>query len=219
MTEYFQKNLFYNISFDEYRKLLSCLNARERHFLSGETICDFDKNFHSIGILGKGNALVVRYEVNGTRTILERLEPQGLFGQFISYQGNPLAGISVVSTSPCDVLFIDCDCISTPCSKACFHHSQLIRNLLSMISDRALHLSQRVEVLSQRSIREKLICYFLQFAGNQNSQEFSLPFTMVDLADYLSIDRSAMTREMKHMKEDGLIEVEKKRIRLHLEGI
>ena len=88
-----------------------------------------------------------------------------------------------------------------------------------MISDRALHLSQRVEVLSQRSIREKLICYFLQLAGNQNSQEFSLPFTMVDLADYLSIDRSAMTREMKHMKEDGLIEVEKKRIRLHLEGI
>ena len=97
MTEYFQKKLFYNISLGEYHKLLTCLKARERHFLNGETICDFDQGFHSIGILGKGSALVVRYEVNGTRTILERLEPQGLFGQFISYQGSPLAGISVVA--------------------------------------------------------------------------------------------------------------------------
>ena len=87
-----------------------------------------------------------------------------------------------------------------------------------MISERALHLSQRVEVLSQRSIREKLICYFLQLAGSRHSQEFTLPFTMVDLADYLSIDRSAMTRELKHMKEEGLIELQKKQIRLHLEG-
>ena len=218
MTEYFQKKLFYNISLEEYHKLLTCLKARERHFLNGETICSFDGDFHSIGILGKGSAMVVRYEVNGLRTILERLEPQDLFGQFISYQGNPMAGISVTALSPCDVLFIDCDCISTPCSSACFHHTQLIRNLLSMISERALHLSQRVEVLSQRSIREKLICYLLQLAGSRHSQEFTLPFTMVDLADYLSIDRSAMTRELKHMKEEGLIELQKKQIRLHLEG-
>ena len=219
MTEYFQKKLFINISFEEYQRLLSCLKARERRFANGETICDFDQSFRSIGILGKGSALVVRYEVNGTRTILERLDPQDLFGQFISYQGSPMSGISVVACAPCEVLFIDCDCMITPCSKVCLHHTQLIRNLLTMITDRALHLSQRVEVLSQRSIREKLICYFLQLAGNKHSQEFALPFTMVDLADYLSIDRSAMTREMKRMKDEGLIEVKRRQIRLHLEGI
>ncbi len=216
MTEYFQKNLFYNISLEEYKHLLGCLDAREKHFTDEETICTYDE-FHSIGILGKGNALVVRYEINGARTILERLEPQDIFGHLLSaYQKNPLNGISVVSDGPCDVLFINYDGISRPCAKACTYHHQLIQNMLSLISEKAVDLSERVEVLSQRTIREKLTCYFLQLAGRVKSETFNLPFTMVDLADYLSIDRSAMTRELKRMKDEGIIEVNRRQIRLNL---
>lgn len=216
MTEYFQKNLFYNISLEEYKHLLSCLDARERHFTDEETICTYD-TFHSIGILGKGNALVVRYEINGARTILERLEPQDIFGHLLSaYQKNPLSGISVVSDGPCDVLFINYDGISRPCAKACTYHHQLIQNMLTLISEKAVDLSERVEVLSQRTIREKLTCYFLQLAGRVKSETFNLPFTMVDLADYLSIDRSAMTRELKRMKDEGIIEVNRRQIRINL---
>lgn len=218
MTEYFQKNLFYNISFEEYQQLLTCLKARERHFLSGETICSYGQ-LPSIGILGSGSALVVRYEVNGARTILERLEPQDLFGQIMAYQKNPCSGITVVANTPADVLFIDYEGIARPCSKSCACHHQLIRNLLSMICEKALSLSERVEVLSQRTIREKLTCFFLQMAGQANSRSFVLPFTMVDLADYLSVDRSAMTRELRRMKDEGLIEMKRRNIRLHLEGI
>lgn len=216
MTEYFQKNLFYNISLEEYKHLLSCLDAHERHFTDEETICTYD-TFHSIGILGKGNALVVRYEINGARTILERLEPQDIFGHLLSaYQKNPLSGISVVSDGPCDVLFINYDGISRPCAKACTYHHQLIQNMLTLISEKAVDLSERVEVLSQRTIREKLTCYFLQLAGRVKSETFNLPFTMVDLADYLSIDRSAMTRELKRMKDEGIIEVNRRQIRINL---
>lgn len=216
MTEYFQKNLFYNISLEEYKHLLGCLDARERHFTDEETICTYD-TFQSIGILGKGNALVVRYEINGARTILERLEPQDIFGHLLSaYQKNPLNGISVVSDGPCDVLFINYDGISRPCAKACTYHHQLIQNMLSLISEKAVDLSERVEVLSQRTIREKLTCYFLQLAGRVKSETFNLPFTMVDLADYLSIDRSAMTRELRRMKDEGIIEVNRRQIRLNL---
>ena len=216
MTEYFQKNLFYNISLEEYKHLLSCLDARERHFTDEETICTYD-TFHSIGILGKGNALVVRYEINGARTTLERLEPQDIFGHLLSaYQKNPLSGISVVSDGPCDVLFINYDGISRPCAKACTYHHQLIQNMLTLISEKAVDLSERVEVLSQRTIREKLTCYFLQLAGRVKSETFNLPFTMVDLADYLSIDRSAMTRELKRMKDEGIIEVNRRQIRINL---
>lgn len=216
MTEYFQKNLFYNISLEEYKHLLGCLDAREKHFTDEETICTYD-TFQSIGILGKGNALVVRYEINGARTILERLEPQDIFGHLLSaYQKNPLNGISVVSDGPCDVLFINYDGISRPCAKACTYHHQLIQNMLSLISEKAVDLSERVEVLSQRTIREKLTCYFLQLAGRVKSETFNLPFTMVDLADYLSIDRSAMTRELKRMKDEGIIEVNRRQIRLNL---
>ncbi len=124
----------------------------------------------------------------------------------------------MVCDDPCDVLFINYDGISHPCTKACAFHQQLIQNMLTMISEKAVDLSERVEVLSQRTIREKLTCFFLQMAGRQKSESFTLPFTMVDLADYLSIDRSAMTRELKRMKEDGMIEINRRNIRLHIEA-
>lgn len=214
MTEYFQKNLFKDISMEEYKSLLTCLGGRTRQFLAGETICDYSQGFHDIGIIGKGNASVVRYECNGARTILERLGPQDLFGHLLSYDGSGHAGISVVSDSACDILFIHYATISSPCTKSCGHHHQLTQNLLDLISERALNLSRRVEVLSQRTIREKLMCYFLQLAAQSKSSSFSLPFTMVDLADYLSIDRSAMTRELKRMKEEHMIEIDRRSVRL-----
>lgn len=219
MTEYFQKNLFKDITMEEYKSLLTCLDGRTKLFRTGETICDYSKGFHDIGIIGKGSASVVRYEFNGARTILERLGVQDIFGHLLSYDGSKNAGISVVCDSACDVLFIHYHTISSPCTKACSYHHQLTQNLLDMISERALNLSRRVEVLSQRTIREKLVCYFLQLAAQTKSSSFRLPFTMVDLADYLSIDRSAMTRELKRMKEEHLIEIEKRSVRLFIQEV
>lgn len=214
MTDYFQKNLFKNISIEEYKHLLPCLGARSRTFEPGETICCYDSGFHDIGIIGSGRASVVRYEYNGARTILERLEPQSLFGSLLSYANMDQTGVSVVCDTQCQVLFLQYDKISAPCANACARHHQLTRNLLDLISERALELSRRVEVLSQRTIRDKLMCFFYQLAAEKHSSSFRLPFTMVDLADYLSIDRSAMTRELKRMKEDHLIELDKKSVHL-----
>ena len=123
----------------------------------------------------------------------------------------PVSALS--ATAPVTFFFIHYATIGSPCTKSCAHHHQLTQNLLDLISERALNLSRRVEVLSQRTIRERLICYFMQLAAQAKASSFSLPFTMVDLADYLSIDRSAMTRELKRMKEEGLIEMDKRCVR------
>lgn len=214
MNEYFQKKLFKDISAEEYQTLLPCLNARTRRYASGETICNYDAGLHQLGIVGSGTASVVRYEYNGARTILERLGPQDLFGQIIGSRVCPQEGVSVVCETPCEVMLLEYAKISAPCTKACTYHHQLTRNLLELISEHALSLSRRVEVLSQRTIREKLLCYFNQLACQAKSSSFQLPFTMVDLADYLSIDRSAMTRELKRMKEEQLVEVDRRRVHL-----
>lgn len=218
MTEYFQKNLFKDISIDEYHQLLTCLEARIRSFHSGEALCSYDSDFHNLGIIGTGTASVIRYEYNGARTILERLGSKDVFGSMLSYCGSSCSlaqeEIQVVCDTPCQILFLKAARISMPCSSACSCHHQLTQNLLDLISQRALSLSRRVEVLSQRTIREKLLCFFGQLAAQAKSPSFLLPFTMVDLADYLSIDRSAMTRELRRMKEDGLLELEKKEVRL-----
>ena len=210
MLDYYQTNLFKDISMDEYKRLLSCLEAREKRFSAGETICSYDSGFGDLGIIGTGTACVVRYEFNGARTILERLNPQDIFGRMLSYDCREQAGVNVVCETPCSILFLKYRCISATCTKACSHHQQLIQNLLNLISERALSLSRRVEVLSQRTIREKLMCYFYQLSSQAKSPSFPLPFSMVDLADYLSIDRSAMTRELKRMKGDGLVRMDKR---------
>ena len=212
MLDYSQTTLFKDISMDDYQRLLSCLEAREKRFDAGETICSYDSGFGDLGIIGAGTACVVRYEFNGARTILERLGPQDIFGRMLSYDCREQAGVNVVCETPCSILFLKYRCISATCTKACAHHHQLIQNLLNLISERALSLSRRVEVLSQRTIREKLMCYFYQLSSQAMSPSFPLPFSMVDLADYLSIDRSAMTRELKRMKDEGLLRLDKRQV-------
>lgn len=214
MNDYFQKNLFKDISAEEYQKLLPCLGARIRRFETGETVCNYDSRLHTLGILGSGSASVVRYEYNGARTILERLKPLDLFGQIIGYNNCSGEGIQVICDQPCEALFLEYAKISAPCTRACSYHHQLTRNLLELVSEHALSLSKRVEVLSQRTIREKLLCCFNQMACENKSALFHLSFTMVDLADYLSVDRSAMTRELKRMKDEGLIQLDRKMVHL-----
>lgn len=212
--EYFQKKLFYNISYEEYQSMLICLSARERRFQAGETIASFGDSLKSVGILSSGMACVVRYESNGSRTILEHLGPQDIFGENLAFQNPSYDSIHVVCEEACEILFIDYRHITSPCAKACKCHHQLIQNMLLIISEKTVQLSERIEVLSKRSIREKLLCYFLQLSNQSASDSFRIPFTMMDLADYLSVDRSAMTRELKKLKEEGIIQLEKRVVTL-----
>lgn len=210
--EYFQKHLFYNITYQEYESMRICLAAREMSFTSGETISQFGDSKKFVGVLASGSASTVRYELNGSRTILERLGPQDIFGEVLSFQNTLHESVSVVCDENCRILFFDYDHILSPCSKICSCHQQLIQNMLQIISEKAILLGERVKVLSKRSIREKLICYFLHLTEKTGSAEFMIPFTMVDLADYLSVDRSAMTRELKKMKEEGNISMERRKV-------
>ena len=112
------------------------------------------------------------------------------------------------------MVFIDYHHILKRCERACTHHSLLVQNMLRLISDKAQALSERVDVLSRRSIREKLLCYFNQLAEKEGSRTFQLPFSLSMLADYIATDRSAMMRELKRLKEEGVLRSEGRRITL-----
>ena len=122
--------------------------------------------------------------------------------------------LEVVCRTACDVVFIDYPHILKRCERACTHHSLLVQNMLRLISDKAQALSERVDVLSRRSIREKLLCYFNQLAEKEGSRTFQLPFSLSMLADYIATDRSAMMRELKRLKEEGVLRSEGRRITL-----
>ena len=204
--------IFDDIDINEIDKLINIFEIRKMSFNKDTTIATNIKNINLIGILLNGNANIVRYEANGNRNIIEKLNKDDLFGEiFTSDRGNE---ISVVATSYCEVLFIDYNTLITGDKKNSMYQNKLVDNILQLLSLKIIYMNERIEVLTQRTIRDKLLKYFEISIRNKISKSFTLPFSFTDLADYLSIDRSAMTREIKHLKDEGFILINNKKITL-----
>ncbi|WP_281527175.1 Crp/Fnr family transcriptional regulator [Ruminococcus champanellensis] len=203
--------LFENVSHHDCERMMQCFHATNANFPAGAVICDYEKTSGRIGIVLKGMASLIRTDENGSRTILERVEEGGLFGECFAFSGNQDA-IYVTADTDCEISFITYDEISKRCSNACACHTQITENLFRLISEKALGLSERVEVLSRRSIRDRLLCYFNLCADHAKQTVFSIPFTGTALADYLCVDRSAMLREIRKLKNEGMIEMEKRQV-------
>ena len=210
-----QSPLFENISYEEYRRMLTCFQAVQRSFRPEELIYDFDgPKKDAVGIVERGEAALIRIYEDGVATVMETLGPGGVFGRTLAFAASGHDSLEVVCRTPCDVLFIDYAHILKRCENACTHHSLLVQNMLRLMSDKAQNLSRRVDVLSRRSIREKLLCYFRQLSEQTGSLSFTLPFSLSTLADYIATDRSAMMRELKRLRTEGLIQSDGRRFTL-----
>ncbi len=205
-------SIFKNISYNEIDCMLKCFDAKRILFKKDRTIISNVINTKMIGIVLKGSANMIRYDYNGNRTIIEKLEVDGVFGEVFSYLGND---ISVVAISECEVLFIDYNHLVNRCKKNCPYHAMLTNNVLQLLSKKIIDLNGRLEVLSKRSIRDKLLSYFDLLVKRKGSRNFTLPFNYTELADYLSVDRSAMMREIKNLKDEGFIVTNGRKISLN----
>jgi len=204
--------IFKNIKETDIECMLKCFGARKLLYKKDRTIISNVLNTKTVGVVLSGNANMVRYDYNGNRTIIEKLEKDSVFGEVFSYLGND---ISVIATTDCEVLFIDYDHIINRCRKNCLHHALLTDNVLQLLSKKIIELNGRLEVLSKRSIRDKLLSYFNLLVKGKTGRTFYLPFTYTELADYLSVDRSAMMREIKNLKEEGFIATSGRKISLN----
>ena len=207
--------LFRNITYEEYRRMLTCFQAVQRSCLAEELVYDFSASrTDAIGIVERGSVSLIRIDEEGVSTVLEEMGPGGVFGRDLAFAGSAGDSLEVVARTPCDILFIDYPHLFRRCEKACTHHSILVQNMLGLLSNKAQALSERVDVLSRRSIREKLLCYFRQLAEKSGGDTFTLPFSFSVLADYIATDRSAMMRELRHLKEQGIVCTDGRQIRL-----
>lgn len=207
--------LFQGINYDEYQRMLTCFQAVQRSYRPEEMIYDFSKpNQNAVGIIERGTASLIRIDADGVATVLEELHAGGVFGKDLAFAGSREDSLEVVCRTACDVLFIDYPHILKRCENACYHHSLLVQNMLRLMADKAQSLSERVDVLSRRSIREKLLCYFRQQAEKEGADSFTLPFSLSTLADYIATDRSAMMRELKRLREEGTVSSDGRRFTL-----
>lgn len=206
--------LFQNITYEEYRRMLTCFQAVQRSYAAEELIYDFGAASNAIGIVERGSAALIRIDEAGVITVMEEMGTGGVFGRNLAFAGAMGDSLEVVARTACDVTFIDYPHLLKRCENACLHHSILVQNMLGLLSDKAQALSERVDVLSRRSIREKLLCYFRQAADKSGGTAFTLPFSFSVLADYIATDRSAMMRELRHLKEQQIIRTDGRMIEL-----
>ena len=209
--------LFTGITYEEYLRMIDCFQAVQKSYRPEDLVYDFaGANQNAVGIVERGEVSLIRIDEDGVATVLEELGTGGVFGKNLAFAGSGGDSLEVVCRTACDVLFIDYPHILKRCENACTHHSLLVQNMLRLMADKAQSLSERVDVLSRRSIREKLLCYFRQLAEKAGGDTFTLPFSLSMLADYIATDRSAMMRELKRLREEGIVRSDGRRFTLHM---
>ncbi len=199
--------LFHGMTPQEIKTLLGCLHPVEKTFQRGGVIYHAGDQIHTIGIVLSGSVSIENDDVWGNKSILDQVGPGQVFAEtYACTPGVPLM-ISVVAVEVSEILFLDIGHVLHVCSSACNFHNQLIQNLLFIASQKNLHLSRRIFHTSSKSIRGRLLSYLSFQAAQQGALSFDIPFKRQQLADYLSVDRSALSNELSKMQRDGLIQV------------
>ena len=181
-----------------------CDKAQVKEFDKNEIITTYIVNRNMIFIVLDGSADLIRYDFNGNQTIVEKFNKYDVFGE-IFYRININNELFVKAREKSRILMFNYDIFEKKCKKNCKFHEELLIGLPNLVLTKVSDLNLRIELLSQKTIRDKILSYFRILSQNSFSKTFTLPFSLTDLADYLSIDRSAMMREIKTLKEDGVI--------------
>ena len=207
--------LFQGISPKNLDSMLSCLDARLAHYAREQAIFLAGDPPRWLGLVLSGAVQVVRDDIFGNRSILAKLLPGDLFGEAFACAEIDALPVSVLPVTDCVVLLMDYRRIITTCPSSCSFHGRLIENMVRVLAQKNLNLNQKIEILSSRSIREKVMSYLSIQAAEHGSSRFRIPFDRQELADFLSVERSALSRELSAMKREGLISFSKNEFELH----
>ena len=206
--------LFAGVGEEDITAMLSCLGARLCTYKKGEYVLRQGERLDDILLLAEESLHIQRDDYWGNRSILGHIEVGEIFGEaYVAPESGTLLN-DVVALTDCSVFFFDVKRVITTCSSACRFHTMVVQNLFFAISERNRGLVQKLGYMSRRTTREKLIAYLSEEAKRQNSAYITIPFNRQQLADYLSVDRSAMSNELSKMRDDGLLEFEKNCFRL-----
>lgn len=190
-----------------------CCKVTTRYFSKGETVTTYIEKRNQMCIMLNGEADLIRYDFNGNKTIIGSFSDNDIFGE-VFYPANTNNELFVLAKTDCNVIFFIYNDILTKCKSNCSFHKEFSQKLHMLIVDQVVNLNTRIELLTKKNIRDKLLSYFNILSNKNLSKTFILPYTLTDLADYLSVDRSAMMRELSHLKEEGFIIKKGKKITL-----
>ena len=222
MEKYFdilsQCPLFSGISRQEMGLLLNCLDGRITRVTKGNPVFLEGEPARFVGVVLFGTVQIVRDDYYGNRSVLTVVSPGGLFAEAFACAGVETLPVSVIALQSCSVLLLDCKRVLTGCSNACPFHSRLVRNLLQGMARKNLMLTSKIRCMSQKTTQEKLMEFLLEQAKQHDSAEFVIPYDRQALADYLGVERSAMSAELSKLKKAGRIDCSGSRFRVLTPG-
>lgn len=201
--------LFSGVSENEITTMLNCLQAKLLTFQKGEYVFKQGEHIDKITVLVDGKLLIQRNDFWGNRSIVNVIRVGEMFGEaYIAPESGAIIN-DVIAEEDSSIIFFDVQRILTVCPSACRFHSMVIQNLFFAISEKNRKLVQKIGYMSNRTTRTKLLSYLSEEAKKQNKSHFSIPFNRQQLADFLCVDRSAMSNELCKMRDEGLLQFEK----------
>ena len=207
--------LFKGINEDGFAAMLQCVGAHVKTYQKGERIWLAGDPADTVGLILSGGVQILREDAFGRQNLMAELGEGALYGEVFACAGLASSPVTVAATMPSQVLHINfCKLVST-CSSACTFHNRLIENMLAIMAKKTLHMHEKVEILSKRTTRERVLVYFEQLG--KGARRLTIPFSREALAAYLCVDRSALSAELSRMQRDGLIRYRRNCVEL-LEG-
>lgn len=207
--------LFYGINDDELYTLLKCCAAEFTRYENEEYIFRMGESMNTVLILLKGKARVIQENFWGRQENIYYIKEGEMFGESYSCARTPVLPVSVVTEGPCGAVFLNYQRMITFCSLACDFHTRFIHNMLRLVSEQNVKLENKLEHVCRKTTREKLLSYLSEQAISHGGSDFDIPHTRQELAEYLCVDRSAMSNELSRMRSEGILEFSRKHFVLH----
>ena len=206
--------LFDGIKQEDLNPMLSCLGSFVRKYQKEETVVRTEEPVRCVGIILEGAVHMVKEDIGGNRILLTFIGKGELFGETFACGSNRSSKVTFTAAAESEILFLPFHKIMNTCTSSCVFHHQLVENMVKLICNKNVQLMDKIEATSKKTLREKILTYLLGQADQTNSNQFEIPLSRTDLAEYLCADRSAMTRELSKMREEGLIEFQKNKFHI-----
>ena len=206
--------LFYGVTDGELGSLIKCLGCSFKAYGKGESVYHAGDFAREIGLVVSGRVHILTNDAWGNSNILADTAEGETFAEAYVCGGDGALPVSVVAAEESEIMFFDFQRVTTTCSSACVFHTMLIRNMIGVFARKNIMLADKMEHITKRTTREKLLSYLSKQAALAGSGSFTIPFDRQQLADYLSVERSGLSAEMSKLKADGVIDYRKNRFEL-----
>ena len=201
--------LFRNIEAESLEKLCTCLSAREKDFERDTFVVRVGEDINFVYYILSGSMHIIDEDFWGNRSIIETMHKDTLFGEAYVFSSMEKYLVSVIAAEDSTILEIDPAKLFEVCSNGCSCHTQLVRNTLHIVSEKIVRITEKLGHVMQRTTREKLLSYLSVCANREKSNSFYIPYSRQQLADYLCVDRSALSHELSRMKKQGILKFNK----------